>query len=206
MPLVYANVAVRNWHAFVKLGVSEIYSPYGYFSNTKLDYPVSLGGYRNPRDPSEPMLLHLEHLPLTPNQGLSNVEQFRRGRQRLLNTPFEEFEKRITDQLDRMLGRRIPIGARHRRDHRESLAARLLLQTRIPCSTPRQRGRIPMKSDASAAAASRSPIPMRVECLHARGDRSGMACDQRPKIGLRRCGFLAAPGSSDSYFVPDRKI
>ena len=103
MPLVYANVAVHNWHAFAKLGVSEIYSPYGYFSNTKLDYPVSMGGYRNPRDPDEPMLLHLEHLPLTPNQGLSNVEQFRRGRERLLNTPFEEFEKQITEQLDRML-------------------------------------------------------------------------------------------------------
>jgi spermidine dehydrogenase len=42
-------------------------------------------------------------LPLTPNQGLSNVEQFRRGRERLLNTPFEEFEKQITEQLDRML-------------------------------------------------------------------------------------------------------
>jgi spermidine dehydrogenase len=104
LPLVYANVAVRNWHAFVKLGVDKIYSPYGYFSNIKLDYPVSLGGYRNPRDPNEPMLLHMVRIPLTPNRGLSNVEQFRLGRQQLLNTPFEEFEKQITDQLDRMLG------------------------------------------------------------------------------------------------------
>jgi len=104
MPLVYVNVAVRNWHAFVKLGVHDIYSPNAYFSNTKLDYPVSLGGYRNPRDPSEPMLLHMEHIPLTPNQGLTNVEQFRLGRQLLLNTPFAEYETRIVDQLNRMLG------------------------------------------------------------------------------------------------------
>jgi spermidine dehydrogenase len=104
LPLVYANVAVRNWHPFVKLGVDKIYSPYGYFSNIKLDYPVSLGGYRHPRDPNEPMLLHMVRIPLTPNQGLSNVEQFRQGRQQLLNTPFEEFEKQITGQLDRMLG------------------------------------------------------------------------------------------------------
>jgi spermidine dehydrogenase len=104
MPLVYINVAVRNWHAFRNLGVNEIYSPHGYFSNIKLDYPVSLGGYRCPRDPSEPILLHMEHMPLTPNQGLSNAEQFRLGRLVLLNTPFEEFENRITDQLDRMLG------------------------------------------------------------------------------------------------------
>jgi spermidine dehydrogenase len=104
MPLVYVNVAIRNWHAFVKLGVDYIYSPYAYFSNTKLDYPVALGGYRSPRDPSEPMLLHMEHVPLTPNRGLSNVEQFRLGRQLLLSTPFSEYEARITDQLDRMLG------------------------------------------------------------------------------------------------------
>jgi spermidine dehydrogenase len=104
LPLVYVNVAVRNWHAFRNLGVDEIYSPYGYFSNIKLDYPVSLGGYRSPRDPSEPILLHMEHMPLTPNQGLSNVAQFRLGRQILLATPFEEYEKEITGQLDRMLG------------------------------------------------------------------------------------------------------
>jgi spermidine dehydrogenase len=103
-PLVYTNVAVRNWHAFIKLGVSRIYSPHGYFSNTKLDFPVSLGGYRNPRNPDEPMVVHMKRIPLTPNQGLTNVEQFRLGRQQLLMTPFEEFERRITDQLDRMLG------------------------------------------------------------------------------------------------------
>jgi spermidine dehydrogenase len=113
MPLVYVNVAVRNWQPFVKLGVDDIYSPYAYFSNTKLDYPVALGGYRNPRDPSEPMLLHMEHIPLTPNQGLSNVQQFRLGRQLLLNTPFAEYEARIVDQLDRMLG---PGGFRSARD------------------------------------------------------------------------------------------
>ena len=104
MPLVYVNVAIRQWHAFVKLGVDDIYSPAAYFSNTKLDYPVALGGYRNPREPSEPMLLHMEHIPLMPNQGLSNVEQFRLGRQTLLTTPFAEYEARLVDQLDRMLG------------------------------------------------------------------------------------------------------
>jgi spermidine dehydrogenase len=104
MPLVYVNVAVRNWHSFVKLGVNDIYSPYAYFSNTKLDFPVALGGYRSPRDPSEPMLLHMEHIPLTPNRGLSNIQQFRLGRQLLLNTPFAEYETRIVEQLDRMLG------------------------------------------------------------------------------------------------------
>jgi spermidine dehydrogenase len=113
MPLVYANVAIRNWHAFAKLGVDDIHSPSAYFSQTKLDYPVTLGGYRSPRDPSEPILLHMEHVPLAPNQGLSNVQQFRIGRQILLSTPFAEYETRIREQLDRMLG---PAGFESARD------------------------------------------------------------------------------------------
>ncbi len=162
MPLVYANVAIRNWHAFVNLGIDEIYSPYGYFSNVKLDYPVSLGGYRNPRDPSEPMLLHMEHVPLTPNQGLSNVEQFRLGRQVLLDTPFEEFESADRRPARPHAGsRRIPVGARHRGDHRQSLAARLRLRCEFAVRSADGRDHGPARSAASDAAASASPIPMR---------------------------------------------
>ncbi len=113
LPLVYVNVALRNWHAFVKLGVDRIYCPNGFFSSAKLDYPVSLGGYHHPRTPDEPILLHLVHIPLTPNQGLTNVQQFRLGRQRLLDTPYEKFESEIIAQLDRMLG---PAGFKSSRD------------------------------------------------------------------------------------------
>ena len=49
----------------------------------KLDFPVSLGGYRHPRDPSEPMLLHLVHVPGAPNQGLDARAQFRIGQGKL---------------------------------------------------------------------------------------------------------------------------
>ena len=148
LPLVYINVAVRNWHAFRNLGVNEIYSPHGYFSNIKLDYPVSLGGYRCPRDPGEPILLHMEHMPLTPNQGLSNAEQFRLGRLVLLNTPFEEFENRINDQLDRMLG---PGGFQSARDiaaitvnrwpHGYSYDANTLFDPETPGPPPYEIGR-----------------------------------------------------------------
>jgi spermidine dehydrogenase len=104
MPLVYATVAIRNWHAWTKLGVDQIYCPYAFFSNAKLDYPVALGGYRNPSDPSEPILVHMVHIPHASNQGLSNVDQYRMGRMQLLETSFETFEAKIRDQLDRMLG------------------------------------------------------------------------------------------------------
>jgi len=103
-PLVYVNVAIRNWQSFVKLGVQQIYSPTAFFPLTKLDYPVALGGYTNPRSPDEPMVLHMVHVPHEPNRGLSMVDQNRIGRQKLLEMTFEDFEKQITDQLDRMLG------------------------------------------------------------------------------------------------------
>lgn len=103
-PLVYTKVLVRDWNTWAKLGVHEISAPMSFFSRIKLDYPVSLGNYRHSRNPSEPMCLHLVHVPGAPNQGLDAREQFRIGRQSLLETTYEEFESRIRDQLDRMLG------------------------------------------------------------------------------------------------------
>jgi spermidine dehydrogenase len=103
-PLVYVNVAIRNWQAFKQLGVQQIYSPTAFFPVVKLDYPVALGGYQNPRSPDEPMVLHLVHVPGVPNQGLTDVEQFRMGRAKLLEMTFDDFEKQVVDQLDRMLG------------------------------------------------------------------------------------------------------
>ena len=100
LPLFYVNVATRNWQSLVKLGVDEIYSPYGFFCSVKLNYPVSLGASR---DPDDPILVHMVHVPLTPNQGFTDVPQFL-GRQRLLDTSFDEFENQITGQLDRILG------------------------------------------------------------------------------------------------------
>ncbi|HTS42048.1 MAG TPA: FAD/NAD(P)-binding protein [Xanthobacteraceae bacterium] len=103
-PLVYTNVLVRNWRAFVNLKVSSIKAPMSFHSHVTLDFPVSLGGYRNPRDPDGPMVLHLEHVPGAPNQGLDARTQFRIGRGMILAMTFADFEARIRDELDRMLG------------------------------------------------------------------------------------------------------
>jgi spermidine dehydrogenase len=103
-PLVYVNVALRNWRPFVRLGVERINSPRAYFSDVKLDYPVAMGGYRNPRSPDEPILVHMLRVPLAPNQGLSDVEQYKVGRYELLTTTFAEYETEIVGQLTRMLG------------------------------------------------------------------------------------------------------
>jgi spermidine dehydrogenase len=103
-PLVYNKVLVRTWHPWVKLGVHEISAPMSFHSRIKLDYPVSLGGYRHARDPSEPMALHLVHVPQQLDQGRDARERNRVGRYKLLAMEFADFEMKIRDELDRMLG------------------------------------------------------------------------------------------------------
>jgi spermidine dehydrogenase len=103
-PLVYTNVVVRNWQPWLALKISDIVAPMGFFSHVALDFPVDLGGYRHPRDPGQPIVLHLEHVPGAPNSGLDARAQFHIGQAKLLAMTFADFEARIRDQLDRMLG------------------------------------------------------------------------------------------------------
>ena len=95
---------IRNWRAFANLKVSSIHAPMGFHHQVALDFPVSLGGYRHPRDPSEPMLLHLVHAPGEPNKGMTARQQFWVGQSKLYAMTFADFEARIRDDLDRMLG------------------------------------------------------------------------------------------------------
>ncbi|MCK2180127.1 NAD(P)/FAD-dependent oxidoreductase [Hafnia paralvei] len=112
-PLVYSKVVIRNWQPFMKLGVHEIYSPAAPYSRVKLDYPVNMGGYEHPRDPNQPIGLHMVYVPTLPGSGLSPREQSRKGRAVLLGTPFEVHEKMIREQLQGMFG---AAGFDHQRD------------------------------------------------------------------------------------------
>jgi spermidine dehydrogenase len=103
-PLVYTNVVVRNWRPWAALKISSIAAPMSFHSGVSLDFPVSLGGYRHPRDPSERMSLHLVHVAGAPNRGLTAREQFHAGQRALMQMTFADFEARIRDELDRMLG------------------------------------------------------------------------------------------------------
>jgi len=80
-----------------------VYAPAGYFSNISLNKHVTIGGYRSPMSPSEPILVHLTRTPCKPNVGLSEHEQNKAGRAELLETPFATFEQKIRDQLGRTL-------------------------------------------------------------------------------------------------------
>ena len=105
IPLVYTNVLVGNWQPWASLGVHDISAPMSFHSRVKLDFPVTLGGYNHPRDPAGPILLHLVHVPSHPKQALDARTQFRIGRGKLLTMTFNDFEERIRDELDRMLGK-----------------------------------------------------------------------------------------------------
>lgn len=112
-PLVYTKVVIRNWQSFRKLGVHEIYAPNQPYSRVKLDYPVDIGGYRHPRDPNQPIGLHMVHVPTSPNMGMDARTQARVGRTKLYGMSFEQMEKAIRDQLQAMLG---PVGFDHQKD------------------------------------------------------------------------------------------
>ena len=104
MPIVYTNVALRNWKAHEKLGVSNIYYPGGFHSQISMDNGARLGAYRRSPTPNDPIFVNLWKTPMEPNTGLNARDQFRVGRAKLLAISFEDFEYAVRDQLTRALG------------------------------------------------------------------------------------------------------
>jgi spermidine dehydrogenase len=102
VPLLYTNVAVRNWTSFHKLGTNAVYAPGMYHSYVNLDLPVSIGGYQCARKPEEPIVVHLMKAACRP--GLPARDQHRMGRMELFTTDFETMERKIRDQMARTLG------------------------------------------------------------------------------------------------------
>ena len=100
-PLIYTRVLIRNWESFAKLGILGVSCPGSYHKMVVLSDPLSIGQYRCSGSPEEPMVLDLSRIPLSP--GLPAPEQFKAGRWDLLRTTFETFERKIRDQLARML-------------------------------------------------------------------------------------------------------
>jgi spermidine dehydrogenase len=102
VPLLYTNVALRNWQAFQKLGANAVYAPAGYHSSFNLDLPVSIGDYHCSMSPEQPIVIHMMKTPCRP--GLPARDQHRMGRIELFTTDFETIERKIRDQLARALG------------------------------------------------------------------------------------------------------
>lgn len=102
-PLVYTNVALRQWRPWVALGVHEIYGVDTFHSRVKLDYPVAMGGYRCAFDPSEPILVHMVYVPLVPT-ATDPRAALRAARKTLFGLKIEDYERHIREDLTRMLG------------------------------------------------------------------------------------------------------
>jgi len=102
VPLLYTNVAIRNWTAFQKLATNAVYAPGMYHTSVNLDLPVSIGGYECARKPEEPVVVHMMKAACRP--GRPARDQHRLGRIELYNTTFETMERKIREQLARTLG------------------------------------------------------------------------------------------------------
>jgi spermidine dehydrogenase len=102
VPLLYTNVALRNWTSFQKLNTNAVYAPGCYHTRMALDLAVSIGGYECARKPEEPIVIHMMKTPCKP--GRPSRDQHTAGRIELYNTMFETMERRIRDQLARTLG------------------------------------------------------------------------------------------------------
>lgn len=102
VPLVYTNVLIRNWTSFQKLGISGVSAPGGWHTEARLDLPVGIGQYRHSNRPTDPVVLHLSKSACKPGHPIR--EQHRLGRNELFATPFPVIERKIRDQLGRVLG------------------------------------------------------------------------------------------------------
>lgn len=101
IPLVYTKVLVPNWQAFTDLGMDFVYYTDGFYKQVELAYPVSVGEYKHAKKPTDPMVLHMCHVPWVPD--VQGPEQWREGRRRILSTSFETFEQQVYTQLNQAL-------------------------------------------------------------------------------------------------------
>ena len=100
IPLVYINVAVRNWKALENLGYQSFYIPQGILMHSfGMDFPVSMGGYDFTQNSSEPTVIHGTYVPTAPDQGITEREQHIAGRRALYEMTWDDLERDIVRQM-----------------------------------------------------------------------------------------------------------
>lgn len=105
IPMVYTAIAVRNWRYLAELGLWGVYVPNAPLAQALyLDFPVSMGEYHFAAGPDDPTILRAVCMMRAPEQGLSEREQHRAGRQRLLEMSFDDHERMLMEQLEGAFG------------------------------------------------------------------------------------------------------
>jgi spermidine dehydrogenase len=101
-PILVANVAVHNWKAFAKLGISAAhwFDGFGFFVNVR--QPMKIDGAPVPLDPSKPAMLTF--YVGFPQPGVPIDRQTSGARGMLFGTTYAQFELQIRKQLQQMLG------------------------------------------------------------------------------------------------------
>ncbi len=161
VPLVYANVALRNWR-----GVSESWRIRRVRTGQLLRQCLSrlpgrsgnLSGAANIRRPRR-----WSKLVRTPCQpGSPSRVQHRAGQEELLQTPFETLRADAEGPAGpNAWSNGLRSGRRHHRHHGQSVAPRLQLRVQLAVGRAvARRIRSPASWDADASAVSRSPTPM----------------------------------------------
>jgi spermidine dehydrogenase len=101
-PILVANVAVRNWRAFARLGISAAhwFDGFGFFVNIRR--PMKIDGVPVPLDPAKPAMLTM--YVGFPQSGVPIDAQTSGARARLFGTTYADFELQIRRQLQLMFG------------------------------------------------------------------------------------------------------
>lgn len=104
VPLIYANVLLRNWQACKQLGAASFSLPGHFWPQFSLDFPVSVAGYRYPESTDQAIVVHFHKIVLAEAAGSSARQQAQLGRHQMAQMSFAELELQLRDALQRALG------------------------------------------------------------------------------------------------------
>ncbi|MCK2244582.1 MULTISPECIES: NAD(P)-binding protein [unclassified Crossiella] len=101
-PLAYANLALRDWKPWQRLGINRLTLPSGHWQRGALEFPVHIGDHHPSPDPEHPVLANF--FGCFTNPGVPPAVGAAQGRHWLINHGPAELETSLLDTLTRILG------------------------------------------------------------------------------------------------------
>lgn len=104
LPLIWAQVILKNWNAVKKSGVAISYCPGAYFQSIQCDFPVRYGNHQPGTAPVEPLAFLMVRMPCPLLLNKSIPKLVKQGLAEMLATSLETYELKIREQLLAMYG------------------------------------------------------------------------------------------------------